>query len=371
MDEFYREIGALQTQTEPLDELSNARIRARLTAECGAAPTAVEKKKRRLAVILIAAALVLTACTAAAVRYTDWFSYLSTSGSEENVQEMFDGMGMVIGETVADEETGVSVTLDGCLYDGRRLALALTVEGGAAAETVQETQLYYAAMDNRDLYLLSLTRQEAILKIMEEAGQMPTPEKIEQARWMVQDHIGTAYVRKDESRPGVLHLELLVDLQSVRPQDEVLLHLEDLTYRDEVIAPGTWEFTLTLPERTMGRYYQGEATAQTPDGTLTIYDVAVEPSYIQLSCDGPHQENGRNLQLKRIRLKDGTTVPFNGSETRAMTNEEDVMRLVAVECYYNDWQFVSPEDVEALCFNDDIWIELSDLESYIPEENES
>lgn len=371
MDEFYREIGALQTCTESLDELSNARIRARVAEKRSGAAAAVKKKKRRLAVILIAAVLVLTACTAAAVRYTDWFFFLSTSGSEENVQEMFDGMGMVIGETVTDEETGVSVTLDGCLYDGRRLALALTVRGDAVTEAAQENEFYFSAIDRNNLYLLSLTRQEAILKIMEESGRMPTPENRENASWMVREDITAAYIRSDESKTEVLHLELLVDLLNVNAQDEALLHLENLTYHDEVIAPGTWEFTLTLPERTIGRYYRGEATADMPDGTLTIYDVAVEPSYIQLSCDGPYQEGGQNLQLKRIRLKDGTTVSFNGGETRSMTNEEDVMRVVAVEGYYNDWQFVSPEDVEALCFNDDIWIELSGLESYTPEDMEN
>ncbi len=124
MDEFYRAIGELETEAAPLDESARQRITAQVEAACGR-----RRKKRRLVILAVAAALALTACTAAAVRYQDWFSFVSSPGSEAVTQKLFSDMGMVIGDTVTDAETGVSVTLDGCLYDGVRMALALTVTG--------------------------------------------------------------------------------------------------------------------------------------------------------------------------------------------------------------------------------------------------
>ena len=363
MDEFYRTLGTLETREDALDEVSAARIAARMDAARRKTPGL---KRRRLVVLIAAAALVLTACTAAVAHYTDWFSYLRPYGSEKNAEAMFGDMGMVIGETVTDGETGVSVTLDGCLYDGRRLALALTVEGGAAAENLDGRTYTYTVANNTGQYLLSLTRRETIEAIAAEAGGDILQDEEEQARWMYSEPVNTIYLRTDEARPEVLHLEIVTDLQIIQADDEVLLHLEDLTHQDEVIAPGAWEFTFTLPPRTMGRYYQGETAVDTPEGAVTVYAAAVEPSYVSIGCDGPYRENAWSLTIERVRLTDGTIVPIHDSQVRAMTGEEGVMRVTEIQGSYQDWQFVSPADVEALCLGEDSWIALSELEAVDP-----
>ena len=245
-------------------------------------------------------------------------------------------MGMVIGETVTDGETGVSVTLDGCLYDGRRLALALTVEGGAAAENLDGRTYTYTVANNTGQYLLSLTRRETIEAIAAEAGGDILQDEEEQARWMYSEPVNTIYLRTDEARPEVLHLEIVTDLQIIQADDEVLLHLEDLTHQDEVIAPGAWEFTFTLPPRTMGRYDQGETAVDTPEGAVTVYAAAVEPSYVSIDCDGPYRENAWSLTIERVRLTDGTIVPIHDSQVRAMTGEEDVMRVTEIQGSYQE-----------------------------------
>ena len=363
MDEFYRKLGQMDFETPALPPEAEARIARRVE-------WAMRRrgKKRRLVLLGIAAAILLTACTVAAVRYADWFSYLRPYGSEENTEAMFGDMGMVIGETVTDGETGVSVTLDGCLYDGRRLALALTVEGGAAAENLDGQTYTYAVANNTGQYLLSLTRREAIEAITTEDGDDAslTAEEREQARWMSSEPVSTIYLRTDEARPEVLHLEIVTDLQIIRADDEVLLHLEDLTHRDEVLAPGTWEFTFTLPPRTMGRYYQGETAVETPEGAVTVYAAAVEPSYIRIDCDGPYREKARSLTIERVRLTDGTVVPVSDSQVRAMTGEDNAMHVTEIQGDYQDWQFVSPADVEALCLGEDGWLALSELEAVDP-----
>ena len=213
MDEFYRTLGTLETREDALDEVSAARIAARMDAARRKTPWL---KRRRLVVLIAAAALVLTACTAAVAHYTDWFSYLRPYGSEKNTEAMFGDMGMVIGETVTDGETGVSVTLDGCLYDGRRLALALTVEGGAAAENLDGRTYTYTVANNTGQYLLSLTRRETIEAIAAEAGADALPDEEERARWMYSEPVNTIYLRTDEARPEVLHLEIVTDLQIIQ-----------------------------------------------------------------------------------------------------------------------------------------------------------
>ena len=130
MDEFYRTLGALETREDALYEVSAARIAARMDAARRKTPGL---KRRRLVVLIAAAALVLTACTAAVAHYTDWFSYLRPYGSEKNTEAMFGDMGMVIGETVTDGETGVSVTLDGCTLSAQSLSkLSESSESGSS-----------------------------------------------------------------------------------------------------------------------------------------------------------------------------------------------------------------------------------------------
>ena len=79
--------------------------------------------------------------------------------------------------------------------------------------------------------------------------------------------------------------------------------------------------------------------------------------------DAPEDKKSSACTLKRVRLQDGTTCGFGGAQFRA----EDG-RLTYLSGQYNDWQFISPAEVEAICIGEDAWIELSELEEYTPEE---
>lgn len=363
MDEFYREIGKLETEAAPLNELEEKRIEEKVAAVC-----VPKKKKRRLVVLLAAAIIALTACTAVAVNYKDWFTFISSPNSEAVTQELFSDMGMVIGETVKDGETGVSMTLDGCLYDGERMALALTVTG----VDVEKQNMLFANGSPEEAWLLSETAMERAETAYRDYGVEWT-EETEAAVLENMKLFGgrprSIYVVKMEEDTERLHLEIIDDLYvlgNAKSGDMMQFYLKDISYRGEVLIPGEFLFRFTLPERDLVRHYRGELTLETPLGTMAVSDIAVSPSSVQIRCDAPDAPEDKKSSartLKRVRLQDGTTCGFGGAQFRA----EDG-RLTYLSGQYNDWQFISPAEVEAICIGEDAWIELSELEEYTPEE---
>ena len=362
MDEFYREIGKLETEVALLNELEEKRIEEKVTMGC-----TPKKKKRRLVIFLAAAVLALTACTAAVVNYKDWFTFISAPNSEAVTQELFSDMGMVIGETVKDGETGVSMTLDGCLYDGERIALALTVTG----VDVESQNKLFANGNPEEMWLLSETAMERAETAYQEYGIAWTEETKAAVLETMKLYGGrprSIYVVKMEKDAGSLHLEIIDDLYVLghaKSGDRMQFYLKDISYRGEVLIPGEFLFHFTLPERDLVRHYHGALTMETSLGAMTVSDISVSPSGVQVRCDAPAaSENAENgiYSLRRVRLRDGATYAFQSREART----EDG-RLTDLRGHYHDYQFISPAEVEAICIGEDGWIELSDLEEYTPE----
>lgn len=367
MDEFYREIGKLDTETAPLSEIEQARIVEKVCAQ-----GAPKKKRRRLAVLLVAAAIALTACTAAVVNYTDWFTFIASPGSKEVTQQLFSDMGMVIGETVKDEETGVSITLDGCLYDGERMALALTVKGVDMAESNK----LYAQGVAEEAWLLSETATERTQAYWQEYyGEDWTEEEIKEYVLETQKiffgRLSQIYLVSMDENDRTLHLEITTDnhaLGNAKANDSMQLYLKNISYRGEVLIPGEFLFTFTLPERDLIKYYTYTgAPLRTENGELTIDKIVLSPSSVRIYCDvlASEEEYPDVVEPSRVRLQDGTTYGFQGWECNIKDDHVTYMRG-----YYADWQFISPNEVEAICLGEDIWIERSDLEEYTPEEAE-
>ncbi len=360
-------------------------------------------KKRRLVILAVAAALALTACTAAAVRYQDWFSFVSSPGSEAVTQKLFSDMGMVIGDTVTDAETGVSVTLDGCLYDGVRMALALTVTG----MDLEDQGQMFASGDAEEIWLISETALERTAALLQEAdgsaekdtehsvletmkrfgGRPGDAEEIwlisetalERTAALLQEADGSAekdtehsvletmkrfggrpqglYIVKTEEDAGEVHLEVVSDLSDlgcVRSGDTMQFYLKNVSYRDDVVLAGEFLFCFALPERDLARRF-GAMTAETAEGTMKIEELTILPSGVYADCDGPVTDDAARsaVQFSQVRLRDGSTYGFQ-SRRSSVTDG----RVTALSGVYAQWQFISPGEVEAVCIGEDTWITL-------------
>lgn len=358
MDEFYRTLGQLEIETAPLEPGSEARIARRVMHAVGR-----RRKKRRIVLLAVAAAVLLTACTAVAVNYKDWFRLVYSPGSEEVTEELFSDMGMTIGETVTDPETGVSLTLDGGVYDGERMALALTVHG---VEMDEETlaSLYYVGLADVSASLISLDRVERLEQYADEAGL--SEEERQQIGLDPAQELVEVYLYVSEQEKDVLHLEVLVPDVSSRSGDRMELQMENIIYHDVLLAEGSWTFTFTLPEQTVGKLYQGAVTVAVPGGKMEISSVTVRPSRVEIECSAPAPgDSEEKLQPKRVRLKDGRTFGFSGVTLRTILEDEegDSGTITYMMGAYAHWQFISPEDVEAVCIGEDTWIELAQLQA--------
>ena len=126
MNEWYEWANALETDSPPLDEVSRVRIEQKVRA---ALPRG---RKRRWAAAVIAAALVLSACGYAAVtgQFSQWFwNKAADSQTPEASEDLLASMGTVIGQSQTAD--GVTVVLNGAIWDGKDLMLSLSLEGEA------------------------------------------------------------------------------------------------------------------------------------------------------------------------------------------------------------------------------------------------
>lgn len=351
MDEFYRAIGKLETEAAPLDESVRQRITAQVEVACGR-----RRKKRRLVILAVAAALALTACTAAAVRYQDWFSFVSSPGSEAVTQKLFSDMGMVIGDMVTDAETGVSVTLDGCLYDGVRMALALTVTG----MDLEDQGQMFASGDAEEIWLISETALERTAALLQEAdgsAEKDTEHSVLETMKRFGGRPQGLYIVKTEEDAGEVHLEVVSDLSDlgcVQSGDTMQFYLKNVSYRDDVVLAGEFLFCFALPERDLARRF-GAMTAETAEGTMKIEELTILPSGVYADCDGPATDDAARsaVQFSQVRLRDGSTYGFQ-SRWSSVTDG----RVTALSGVYAQWQFISPGEVDAVCIGEDTWITL-------------
>ena len=124
MNEWYDLTNNLDTDIPPLDEISQARIEKRIRS---ALP---RRRKRRALAAVIAAVLVLTACSYAVAtgQFSDWFRQVAEDPAEpEASEELLSSIGTVIGQSQTVD--GVTMTLNGAIWDGNTMLLSLTMTG--------------------------------------------------------------------------------------------------------------------------------------------------------------------------------------------------------------------------------------------------
>ena len=372
MNEWYRALSALETDPPPLSDAEQQRIDARVREKME-----TTRKKHRVVPFLIAAVLALTACTATVVNVQDWFAFVSSPNSEEISQQLFSDMGTVIGQTVKDRKTGVSMTLDGCLFDGERLALAVTVKG----MDLEGYNKMYASAEPEEMWILSEGAVARWKEIMTE--QAPDAGKTEAEEWEQQFRetmitMGgrpDLYARSLDGEKDTLHLEIVgVNYQNFwRGGDTMEVHLKNVLYRDELLIPGDFTFTFQMPELSQDimRWYRGELKVENENIAMTVTDVRVTPSTVYMDTivsEGYHERN-RNENLSAVRLKDGQVWYFTGNSLHDQPESgPDGCDLMTYGGGYARWQYVAPAEVEAICLGYDTWIELSELEEYTPEE---
>lgn len=338
----YEYFSGLETDVPALSPDALARIKARARA-------GIRRRRRRLVWVAAALAALLTACTAAVATgaFHQWFAPLiPRSADEEAMQELFAGMGTVVGQSVTDQ--GTTLTLEGLLYDGRTLIMAFTLEGeDLPFNTFNAVQSGQSWLEPED-YLqrleaaypeLSRAELEAWLDQLREYSRRP--DQI----WVYRQEDGTD--------------RMLVTYERSDLEDGAYtFHLEDLEEGGTTIA-GCWEFTFELTAREASLCYEGAVPVTLDSGeTVTITGMEIYPFSVRASFiwSGGGLEDGRldGLEIDRVRLADGTD--YSGSRSGRDVSSEGVGQMERL----GYWQAVDPSQVTAVQIAG-TWVELSQM----------
>lgn len=357
MNEWYELTNALETDTPPLDEVSRARIEKRVRASLP------RRRKRRWAAAVIAAALVLSACGYAAVtgQFSHWFwNKAADSQTPEASEDLLASMGTVIGQSQTVD--GVTVTLNGALWDGNTLMLSLTLEGDGMPKA------YYESGSSEDSWLWFSERQ------MEASIQEAYPDQ--------PDVDLQAYMELSRSfagRPQITYLynrqedtyQLQVQnnsLTSQNGQDELTLHLENLEFGD-ITLKGPFEFTFTVEKKVVSLVYEGDVAMEPIEGVpIRVTKVVLSPFQAEVFYEGlePMERDENSDPAGYYPSLDGFLV--NGEETgirysaghwHGMWEDDGSWSGSASRGPF--YRIMDPATVEAVKLND-TWLDLSQME---------
>ena len=359
MNDWYDLTNSLDTNVPPLDEISQARIEQRIRS---ALP---RRRKRRWLVIAIAAVLVLSACSYAVAtgQFSQWFHQVAADPAEpEASEELLASIGTVIGQSQTVD--GVTMTLNGAIWDGNTMLLSLTLTGedipGCPWEQVGAKSSWLCQSEAEMRKSLSL---QAPHLTEEEIDQMVNTILEATVRF---SHLEITSTRDDETGNCCL---LVKDesRRSLYESTELVLHLENLEFRDRTVT-GPFEFTFTARQKdTTVRYTGRTLLAQREDYDIYVTGAEVSPfrAKITYALTVPFPEGEYDSEdihyavaVDRIRVNGEEYSPSN---SRGSTTEQDENGYIRGSGYTGSFdRIVDPAQVEAIRVGG-VWLELDTL----------
>ena len=362
MNEWYALTNDLETGVPPLDEVSRARIEKRVRS---ALP---RPGKRRMLVVILAAVLALSACgyAVATGQFSHWFWNMAEDPqAPESSEDLLASMGTVLGQS--QTAGGVTVTLNGAIWDGNTLMLSLAVEGEDLPED------YWTSVAVGDSWLSSSKAQ------IKQSWQKAYPDRDEaeldaqldeyweSMKMLWRPEITYLYNRLGETYSLQIRWECPSGLDAL----ELTLHLENLEFRNTVIQ-GPFEFTFTVERHDdVELLYRGDVTMEPAEGVpIRVTDVTVSPFQVKVRFTGleklPLDANGDpsgesfSLSIDALRV--------NGEEVTGFASQSGSNRTWESD---GSWegslrrgpfrQVIAPAAVEAICINS-VWLELNRME---------
>lgn len=357
MNEWYEWTNALETDIPPLDEVSRSRIEKKVRA---ALP---RRRKRRWAAAVIAAALVLSACGYAAVtgQFSQWFwNKTADSQTPEASEDLLASMGTVIGQSQTVD--GVTMTLDGALWDGNTLMLSLTLGGE------EMPKAYFTNENSKDswLWLSDHQMKTTFLESYPDMSEADLQKAMDAIKFF-NGHSQITYLYNREA--GTYHLQVQNNTFTSRnDQDELTLHLENLEFKDTTLE-GPFEFTFTVEKRSVSLVYEGNVIMEPIAGVpIRVTKVVISPFRAEVFYEG----------IEPVELdENGDPVDHHPSLDGFLVNGEETGIRYSAASWRSVWEddgswtgsssrgpfyrVMDPATVEAVKIND-IWLELDQLE---------
>ena len=359
MSDWYDLTNSLDTNVPPLDEVSRARIEKRVRA------TLPRRRKRRWLVMAIAAVLVLSACGYAMVtgQFSQWFRQVAADPAEpEASEELLASIGTVIGQSQTVD--GVTMTLNGAIWDGNTMLLSLTLTGEDIPGCLWEQ------VDAKESWLLQ--SEAEMRKSLSLQAPHLTEEEIDQMMELIWknsvrfSHLEITGARDDETGSFCL---LVKDeaRRSLYESNELVLHLENLEFHDMTIA-GPFEFTVTARQKdTTVRYTGRTLLAEREDYDIYVTGAEVSPfrASITYELSVPFPEGQYDSEdihyavaVDRIRVN---SEEFSPTSSRGSTTEQDEDGYIRGSGYTGSFdRIVDPAQVEAIRVGG-VWLELDTL----------
>ena len=311
MNDWYDLTNSLDTDVPPLDEVTQDHIQKRVRS---ALPRC---RKCRWLIAAIAAVLVLTACgyAMATGQFSDWFWTKADPQSPESSEDLLASIGTVIGQSQTVD--GVTMTLNGALWDGETLMLSLTLEGG------QLSADRWTDIETEDSWL-RVSREH-----LKETWREYYPDISEADLDVMVDHY---YEEAYSCRPDILYfyrrqtqthvLQIQYHFFSMLDSVDLQLHLENLKFRDFSIQ-GPFDFSFTVEHRSPEVVYTGSAVLRQETGpAFRITKVALSPLWVKIDFELTEPMTEEELSSNWIFLSIG-----------ALHSGEQVTALSAAKSY--------------------------------------
>ena len=366
MNDWYDLTNNLDTNVPPLDEISQARIESRVRS---ALP---RRRKRRALFVAIAAVLVLTACgyAVATGQFSDWFRQVAEDPVEPQAsEELLASIGTAIGQSQTVD--GVTMTLNGAIWDGNTMLLSLSVDGVPLSQWQADVKTENSWLRSSDAAIKS--------SLLEQHPDL-TEEDINTYLQSIKDLSGTwnflrltfFYDRDTDSCTLLAQREVT----SRKNQVELTLHLENLSYQVSTISEGKrttqdisisgpFEFTFTVQQKDATVHYTGRTLLAQREGydiyvtgaevspfrAKITYELSVPLSEGQYDSEAIHSATA--VDLIRVNGEE-----YNPTTSRGSTLEQDEDGNVHGSAYTGSFdRIVDPAQVEAIRVGG-AWLEL-------------
>lgn len=342
MKDWYELTNDLETASSPLDEVTERRILRRVQ---GALP----RKRRRLSLAaVIAAVLLLTACGVAVAtgQFSQWFWNISEDvRSPEGSESLFAELGTVIGQSQTVD--GVTLTLDGALWDGQDLFLSLGVAGLEGEES------YSSNVRCEGSWLTG--EKESLWEAFQQAYPDVTREDFEttwQATLSFQNPQVTYLYDQENCR-----IQVYKELTSKSGKSAAMtLHLENLELPGGTVK-GPFEFTFTAEPKSLTQVYTGDVTfEQEGKPAVRISEVRVSPFQVEVDFTAQETVNMEDVEIRTLRVGEKESTGSSASHFRVETDEAGNTDYTISDGPFR--QIVDPRTVTAIGINGG-WLELS------------
>ena len=355
MNDWYELLHDLETEVQPLDEVTQARIENRVR-------TVLPRRRQRPQLIaIIAAVLILTACGYAAVtgQFSDWFWSVSDFEAPETDEDLLSSMGTVIDQS--QTVNGDTVTLHGAIWDGKTLMLSATVESGSIPADAWRT------VESEDSWLHATCESVRNIWLEQRADRMDPAvfeENLSDMLQMMHEHFTPKIAYLYNQHTDSYYLQIEIEYPSNHESLEMELHLENLQFTNtSEPLKGPFDFTFTVERRYPEVVYEGSALVKQENGIdLDIKKVVLTPLNAEVFFEVPglvskelFQSDWNLSSLERLRIGE-ETVKFSASSSQMGRYEEP--GILTGSFHRGPFErVVDPAQVDAVGIND-LWLEL-------------